>query len=142
MRDDPFDLDRFVAAQAGSYDAALAELRDGRKRSHWMWFVFPQMRGLGASPTAQFYGIGARAEARAYLAHALLGARLRACTQAVLATQGRTRHDIFGAPDDVKFASSMTLFAAVAGGDVFRDALDRFCAGRADERTLQLLDGS
>ena len=140
--DDPFDLGRFVAAQAGPYEAALAELRAGHKRSHWMWFVFPQMRGLGASPMAQRYGIATRAEACAFLAHPVLGERLRACTRAVLATRGLTRHDIFGAPDDAKFASSMTLFAAVAAGDdaiLFREALDRFCAGRADGRTLHLL---
>ena len=141
MGDDP--LDRFVTAQAGNYDAALDELRAGRKRSHWMWWIFPQMRGLGLSPTAQLYGIGSRAEAKAYLVHPLLGERLAACTGAVLATRGRTRHEIFGSLDDVKFASSMTLFAAVASGDAarpFRDALDRFCDGQPDARTLHLLD--
>ena len=140
---DSFALERFVAAQAPVFDTALAELQAGRKSSHWMWFVFPQLRGLGRSSMAEFYGIGSRDEARAYLAHPLLGPRLIRCTQAVLAVEGKPLHAIFGSPDDLKFRSSMTLFARVAGddGSVFRDALDRYCDGRMDERTLVLLDG-
>jgi uncharacterized protein (DUF1810 family) len=138
---DVFDLDRFVTAQAPVHAQALAELTAGLKRSHWMWFVFPQLRGLGHSAMAERYGIASLAEARAYLAHPLLGPRLVACTQAVLAVEGRSLHDIFGSPDDLKFASSMTLFevAAGEGGDPFREALDRSCAGRRDGRTLALL---
>jgi uncharacterized protein (DUF1810 family) len=138
---DPFDLHRFVEAQAPVFDAALAELRGGRKRSHWMWFVFPQLRGLGSSSTAAFYGIGSLAEAQAYLAHPLLGPRLDQCTDAVMAVAGKSLHDIFGAPDDVKFRSSMTLFARAAGDDdsVFSRAIDRYYGGRRDERTLALL---
>ena len=142
MPDEPaFRLERFVTAQAPVYTAALAELQAGRKRSHWMWFVFPQLRGLGHSALAYRYGIGSLDEARAYLAHPLLGPRLAECTLAVLATEGQSLHAIFGAPDDMKFRSSMTLFSLAAdGGDsVFRQALDRFCDGRADERTLALL---
>jgi uncharacterized protein (DUF1810 family) len=139
---DPFDLARFVAAQAPVFDAVLAELRAGRKRSHWMWFVFPQLRGLGHSATAQFYGIGSLAEARAYLAHPVLGPRLSRCTEALLAIEGRPLREILGAPDDLKFCSCMTLFARAEGGSasLFRQALDRYCAGRMDERTLALLD--
>ena len=107
-----------------------------------MWFVFPQLRGLGRSSTAEFYGIVSLAEARAYLAHALLGPRLMQCTEAVLAVEGRSLREIFGSPDDVKFCSSMTLFSRADGGNecVFRLALDRFCAGQMDERTLVLLE--
>jgi uncharacterized protein (DUF1810 family) len=139
---DPFNLERFVAAQAPIFPAALAELRAGRKRSHWMWFVFPQLRGLGRSSTAQFFGLGSLAEARAYLSHPVLGPRLTLCTEAVLAIQGQSLAAIFGSPDDLKFCSSLTLFSRADGGDtsVFRQALDRFCAGREDERTLALLE--
>jgi uncharacterized protein (DUF1810 family) len=141
--DDPFDLERFVSAQAPVFATALAELTAGAKRSHWMWFVFPQLRGLGISPTAQFYGLGSLEEARAYLAHPVLGERLKRCTRAVLAVRGRALAAIFGAPDDMKFRSSMTLFARAAGeeGALFREALDRLCEGRRDERTLALLAG-
>ena len=140
--DDPFDLQRFVTAQAPVFEAALAELRAGRKRSHWMWFVFPQLRGLGVSPTAQFYGLASLAGARAYLAHPLLGQRLKLCTQAVLAVEGRSLAAIFGSPDDMKFRSSMTVFARAAGdgATMFHQALDRYADGRMDERTLALLD--
>jgi uncharacterized protein (DUF1810 family) len=139
---DPFDLNRFVIAQAPVYNAALAELRTGRKRSHWMWFIFPQLRNLGLSPTATFYGIASLDEARAYLAHPVLGARLETCTRAVLENQHQSLHAIFGSPDDLKFCSSMTLFARAAGGDggCFNTALHRFCEGRMDDRTLALLD--
>ncbi|MBN9560176.1 MAG: DUF1810 domain-containing protein [Alphaproteobacteria bacterium] len=138
---DPFDLDRFVTAQAPVFDTALAELKVGRKQSHWMWFIFPQLRGLGFSPTAQFYGIGSLDEARANLAHPLLGPRLTLCTRTVLESAARSLHDIFGSPDDMKFRSSMTLFETAARSDeqVFASAIERWCAGERDSRTLQLL---
>jgi uncharacterized protein (DUF1810 family) len=137
--DDPFDLQRFVSAQAGVYDQALAELRRGRKQSHWMWFVFPQLKGLGISATAQHYGIASLAEAEAYLAHPVLGPRLRDCAAAALAVEGRSAHDIFGSPDDLKFRSSMTLFQAAAPDEpLFAQALERDFAG-PDPRTLDLL---
>ena len=138
---DPFDLERFVTAQEKVFETALAELQAGRKRSHWMWFIFPQLRGLGMSETARFYGIASRDEARAYLAHPVLGRRLAECTAAVLGVQGRSLHAILGSPDDMKFRSSMTLFdrASDAPDNVFRQALDRYSAGQADKRTLQLL---
>jgi len=137
----PFDLERFVKAQAPVFDTALAELKAGEKRSHWMWFVFPQLRGLGQSSMAKFYGIGSLAEARAYLAHPVLGRRLKLCTEAVLAVEGRSSHEIFGSPDDMKFGSSMTLFARASADEpsVFRHALDRYCEGRPDPRTEALL---
>jgi len=140
---DPLDLERFVAAQAPVFDRALAELQAGRKRSHWMWFIFPQLRGLGFSTTARFYGIASLAEARAYLAHPLLGPRLEICMRTVLAIQDRSLHEIFGTPDDMKFGSCMTLFSLAADGrdSLFHTALDRYCGGRQDERTLELLDG-
>jgi uncharacterized protein (DUF1810 family) len=140
--DDRFNLTRFVTAQATTFDIALDELTVGRKQSHWMWFIFPQLRGLGRSSTAQFYGITSIAEARAYLAHPLLGPRLDACTRAVLAVEGRSLSAIFGSPDDMKFRSSMTLFACAAGeGDsTFRNALARCCDGQPDQRTLALLE--
>jgi uncharacterized protein (DUF1810 family) len=135
-----FDLSRFVEAQAGVYADALAELRAGRKRSHWMWFVFPQLEGLGTSPMAQRYALAGPDEARAYLAHPVLGPRLRECTRAVLAAQGRTLHEIFGSPDDLKFRSSMTLFEIAAGtGSDFSTALERYCGGDRDGATLAKL---
>jgi len=137
---DAFELQRFVDAQARNYDDALAELRRGRQASHWMWYVFPQIAGLGASAMAQTYAIGSLAEARAYLAHPVLGSRLRACVAAVLATPHRTAHQIFGSPDDLKLRSSLTLFAEAAPEErLFRDALDRFFAGSPDPRTLEKL---
>lgn len=138
MRDDPFDLARFVAAQDPVFETARAELRAGRKRSHWMWFIFPQLRGLGRSAMAQHYGIASLDEARAYLGHPLLAERLDSVTEAVLGLHGRSAHDIFGSPDDMKFHSCMTLFHAAAGdGDpLFRQALDRYFDGRPDEETL------
>ncbi len=140
--DDEFDLGRFVTAQAPIFETALAELRAGRKRSHWMWFVFPQLRGLGHSSTARFYGIGSIEEARAYLAHPLLGPRLGLCTRIVLTSESSSLHAIFGSPDDMKFRSCMTLFSLATddSNDPFRHALDRWCAGRPDEQTLVLLD--
>jgi len=135
-----FDLDRFVKAQDPVIGNVLRELRAGRKETHWMWFVFPQLRGLGRSPIAQHYGIADLAEARAYLRHAVLGPRLKECVEAVLGVAGRTLHEIFGSPDDMKFRSSMTLFAAASdGGQPFRQALDRYCGGREDPATLSLL---
>jgi len=138
---DPHDLERFVDAQAPAYDAALGELRAGTKRTHWMWFIFPQVRGLGFSPLARRYGIASLDEARAYLAHPVLGPRLHACVDAVLTHPGRSLHAIFGSPDDLKFGSSMTLFALADGTveNVFVRALDQFCNGRRDERTLELI---
>lgn len=140
-QEDPYDLQRFVTAQTPVFATVIAELKAGRKRSHWMWFVFPQLRGLGHSPTARFYGIGSADEARAYLGHSILGPRLELCTETVLCVEGRSLHEIFGSPDDLKFRSSMTLFEAVAAerGGPFRRALDRLCERRRDERSLALL---
>ncbi len=144
---DPFDLARFVRAQDPVLATVLAELRAGVKRTHWMWFVFPQLRGLGASPMAVTYGIGSLAEAVAFLAHPVLGERLVLCTHAVLGHTDRTLRAIFGAPDDAKFRSSMSLFARAAEArdppreTVFETALGRLCAGSPDERTTVLLDG-
>ena len=134
--DDPFDLQRFVAAQAPVIDRVRAELRAGAKRSHWMWFVFPQVSGLGSSAMAVRYAVASRDEARAYLAHPVLGARLREGTQAVLDTEGRSAHQIFGSPDDMKFHSSMTLFDAVAPGEVFEAALAKYFDGARDKGTV------
>ena len=108
---DQFDLERFVTAQAAAFPAVLAELKAGRKRSHWMWFVFPQLRGLGHSAMATFYGIGSLHEARAYLSHPVLGPRLELCVRTLLEPENGSLHQIFGSPDDMKFQSSMTLFA-------------------------------
>ncbi|HEV7910028.1 MAG TPA: DUF1810 domain-containing protein, partial [Methylocella sp.] len=134
-------LDRFVQAQTSAFETALGELRAGCKRTHWMWFIFPQMRGLGRSPTAEFYGIQSLQEARAFLAHPLLGPRLACATQAVLALDGRSLAEIFGNPDDLKFRSSMTLFSEAAGGadNIYRQALARYCDGSGDAETLSLL---
>lgn len=138
--DDPFNLARFVEAQRGSYDRALLELTAGDKRSHWMWFIFPQLAGLGMSPMAQRYAISGLDEARAYLQHPVLGERLRACTAAVNAVTGRTAHQVFGFPDDMKFRSSMTLFGRAAPGNpAFQAALTRYYGGDEDLRTLALL---
>jgi uncharacterized protein (DUF1810 family) len=138
---DPFDLARFVAAQDGAYPDALAELRRGRKTSHWMWFVFPQLRGLGRSPTAQHYGIASLAEARAYLAHPLLGPRLNEASAAVLAAPG-SAEAVLGAVDALKLRSSMTLFAAAADDPVpFAAVLRRFFDGVPDAATEGLLRG-
>ena len=133
------DLERFVIAQASAYAEALAELRAGQKRTHWMWFVFPQLRGLGRSTTAQFYGIEGIGEARAYLAHHLLGPRLIECTQAVPVHEGRSAQEIFGSPDDLKFRSSMTLFNRAGGGTMFEDALKMFYGGVEDGATVEML---
>jgi uncharacterized protein (DUF1810 family) len=144
MTGDRFDLDRFVTAQAPIFDAALQELRAARKRTHWMWFVFPQLRGLGHSSTARLYGIGSLEEARAYHAHPLLGPRLILCTRTVLESTTRTLHEIFGSPDDMKFQSCMTLFEAAVPEteSVFGQALDCWCAGERDPNTLRLISTS
>ncbi|MCU1350208.1 MAG: amino calpastatin [Acidobacteria bacterium] len=137
---DPFDLQRFVDAQRSIYADVVAELRRGEKRSHWMWFIFPQLAGLGHSSMAQTYAIGSIAEARVYLDHPILGARLRECTRLVCAVDNRTIHQIFGSPDDLKFRSSMTLFARAAPEEaVFEEALAKYFAGEPDPRTLQRL---
>ncbi len=137
---DPFDLQRFVDAQARVYDTVLGELRDGRKRSHWMWFVFPQLRGLGSSPTAVRFAISSIDEARAYLAHGLLGPRLRECTGLVATIDGRTAEEIFGWPDDMKLRSSMTLFARAADDNAaFVAVLEKFYGGEEDSATLARL---
>lgn len=137
---DPYNLQRFVDAQSHHYDDVLAELRAGTKCTHWMWFIFPQIAGLGSSPTAVRYAISSREEAEAYLQHSILGARLRKCTQLVSAVEGRTIEEIFGYPDDLKFHSSMTLFASVtAERQVFMQALDKYFDGKMDQLTLQRL---
>jgi uncharacterized protein (DUF1810 family) len=135
----PFALDRFVSAQASVYSQALAEIRRGQKRTHWIWFIFPQIAGLGHSSTSMHYAIESLEEARAYLKHPLLGPRLIECAEAVLAVEGRTASEIFPYPDDLKLRSSMTLFAAVAGPEsVFVRVLEKYFQGKHDERTLQL----
>ena len=136
---DPFDLERFVGAQSPVYERVLAELRRGRKQSHWMWFIFPQLAGLGHSAMAQRFAIDSTVEARAYLAHGLLGPRLRECTALVNAVEGRTISEILGSPDDLKFCSSMTLFAAVSGETEFSSAIAKYYGGTRDRRTLDLL---
>ena len=138
-----FDLQRFVDAQASVYEAALAELRAGLKQTHWMWFIFPQHRALGKSPRAIRFGLESLDEARAYLAHPILGARLRECTDAMLeAGPGLTAHDILGSPDDLKFQSCMTTFTLADPTDHrFTRALERFYDGRLDEQSVALLTG-
>lgn len=141
MSEDPFRLRRFVDAQDGAYRTALAELQRGRKTSHWIWFVFPQIAGLGSSATSQFYAIRSIEEARAYLAHPVLGPRLKACVAAVMGHARRSAREIFGSPDDLKFRSCLTLFAAAAPDEpLFRHALEAFFGGVADAATLQRLD--
>ena len=148
MSQGPDDLTRFVEAQARCYARVLAELAAGGKTSHWMWFIFPQLRGLGRSATAQRFGLTGLEEARTYLAHPLLGSRLRECTRLVLAIEGRTAHEIFGSPDDLKLRSCLTLFAQAAGPSpapetrVFGEALAKYYRGEPDARTLELLISS
>lgn len=137
--DDPFDLARFVHAQEGQHDRALAEIRRGRKTSHWMWYVFPQLAGLGQSPMSRRYAITGLAEADAYLRHPVLGPRLVACAEAVLGVESLSAHDIFGDPDDRKLHSCATLFAQVATGDVFDRLIERFFEARYDDATMRLL---
>ena len=140
---DPHDLARFVEAQATTYDRALTEIRQGRKQSHWMWFIFPQIAGLGRSPTAQRYAIQSLQEAIAYLAHPVLGPRLLECTEAVLAIEHRSAFEIFGQADDVKLRSSATLFALVSQPpSVFDRLLDKYFGGERDDRTIRLVVGT
>jgi uncharacterized protein (DUF1810 family) len=137
---DPFDLDRFLKAQEGDYATALAELKTGRKRGHWIWFVFPQLAGLGRSPTAQHYAIRSLREAQAYLAHPILGARLHECLGALQALAPTSAEAVFGELDAMKLRSSLTLFAEADAGDAFVEgALQRWFDGRKDEATLRLL---
>jgi uncharacterized protein (DUF1810 family) len=139
-QDDPFDLARFTSGQAPVYDRALAEIRNGDKRSHWMWFIFPQIDGLGFSSTAKHYAIKSPQEARQYLAHPVLGSRLLECARTVLAVEGRSASEIFGSPDDLKLKSCMTLFESVAGqGSVFSQVLDKYYQGQRDTRTQVIL---
>ncbi|MDP3761340.1 MAG: DUF1810 domain-containing protein [Ramlibacter sp.] len=138
--EDRFGLSRFVQAQAAVYPQVVAELRAGRKRSHWMWFVFPQIEGLGHSAMAQRYAVGSLDEARAHLEHPVLGARLRECSALVLAVPAKTAHEIFGSPDDLKFHSSMTLFHRAAPAEpVFGECLRKYFAGQEDTSTLARL---
>lgn len=139
---DTFDLKRFTAAQERIYAAALAELKGGQKQSHWMWFIFPQVEGLGHSSTARHYSIKSLEEARAYLAHPVLGQRLRECAEVVMAVQGRSASAIFGYPDDMKLKSSMTLFAAVDEDpkSPFVRVLEKYYRGERDTRTLDILE--
>ncbi len=136
----PFDLNRFTSAQEGSYVTVLAELKNGQKRSHWMWYIFPQIDGLGHSPTARFYAIRSCDEARAYLRHPVLGTRLVECAETLLSLTGRSAAQIFGFPDDMKLRSCMTLFAAVAEPpSLFDRVLDRYYDGVRDAATLRIL---
>ena len=136
---DPFDLQRFVDAQAPLYPRVLAELRQGQKQSHWIWFIFPQLAGLGHSPMARRFAIASREEAVAYLEHEILGPRLRECTALVNAVEGRTIREILGSPDDFKFRSSMTLFGAVSSDPEFAEAIQKFYSGTPDRKTLDLI---
>ena len=137
---DPFDLQRFVVAQASVYPHVVRELSDGRKRSHWMWFIFPQLAGLGFSAMAQRFAMSSRAEAKAYLAHEVLGPRLFECTKLVLAVKNKTINDILGSPDDLKFRSSMTLFGAVCDDPIFAKAISAYYGGEPDQATLDRLE--
>ncbi|MBB3462448.1 DUF1810 domain-containing protein [Rhizobium sp. BK377] len=135
-----YDLHRFIEAQNGIYEQALAELKAGRKRSHWMWFIFPQIAGLGTSSMAEKYAIRSVEEATAYLSDPILGSRLLRCVEAILSVSDRSAHDIMGSPDDLKLRSSMTLFAAVSDhGSPFHKAIDHFYDGKFDERTISIL---
>jgi uncharacterized protein (DUF1810 family) len=134
---DLYNLKRFLEAQAPVYARVCEELRAGEKRSHWMWFIFPQIRGLGRSPMAERFAIGSLEEARAYLKHAVLGGRLRECTELVNRVEGRTASEIFGLPDDLKFHSSMTLFAKAGDEPEFRRVIDKYFAGKMDSGTVE-----
>jgi len=137
---DPFDLDRFVQAQERTYATVLAELRAGRKKSHWIWFIFPQIDGLGHSSTSRFYAIKSRDEARAYLEHPVLGARLRECTEIVVGLDDVSVDSVFGFPDTLKFRSCMTLFRRISSGDnCFARALEKYFGGEEDPYTIRLL---
>ncbi len=137
---DPYDLQRFIKAQERSYKNAISEIQSGHKVSHWMWYIFPQFAGLGFSNTSVFYAIKSLAEARAYLAHPVLGVRLKECLQVLLALEGYTARDIFGSPDDLKLCSCATLFAQVSSaGSLFEQVLFKYFAGEPDPKTLELL---
>ena len=137
---DPYELQRFVDAQHAVFQAVCGELRQGRKRGHWMWFIFPQIRGLGSSYMADRYAISSLDEAKAYMGHQVLGARLRECTRLVTLVEGHSIREIFGRPDDLKFRSSMTLFAhATSENEIFHDALRKYCGGTFDPLTLERL---
>jgi uncharacterized protein (DUF1810 family) len=138
---DPYDLARFVRAQEYNYQEALSEIRNGRKRSHWMWYVFPQFHGLGSSPTTRRFAIKSIEEAEAYLRHPLLGPRLLECCEAAVSVEGSSALDVFGSPDDMKLRSCATLFSRVSpGGSVFERLLDRYFGGERDDKTLRLIE--
>jgi len=137
---DPYGLSRFIEPQDADYEQALAEIRSGRKRSHWMWYVFPQFTGLGSSPTSMHYAIKSRDEAEAYLSHPIIGRRLVECAETVLQIRERSAFEVFGSPDDMKLRSSATLFASVsAEGSVFHRLIDQYFDGRRDDRTIELM---
>jgi len=138
--EDPYQLSRFVRAQADDFERALAEIRSGKKRTHWMWYIFPQFDGLAFSSTSKHYAIKSIEEAKAYLSHPVLGPRLVECAEAALGVEGRSARDIFGSPDDLKLRSSATLFACVSPpGSVFERLLEKYYRGERDEKTLRLL---
>ncbi len=140
MSHDPYNLTRFVQAQGRDYEQALAEIRAGQKRSHWMWYIFPQFKGLGSSPTSMHYAINSAGEAAAYLAHPLLGPRLLECAESALHIADRSALAIFGSPDDMKLRSSATLFASVSPeGSVFHRIIEKYFEGERDVRTIELL---
>ncbi|WP_333698065.1 DUF1810 domain-containing protein [Bacteroides congonensis] len=135
-----YNLQRFLDAQQGDYERALTEVRNGRKYSHWIWYIFPQLKGLGMSYNSQYYGISGKEEAEAYLAHPILGERLREITSAFLQLKGKTAQDVFGALDAMKILSCMTLFNEVAPDDLFQQVIDRYYQGKTDEMTKRMLD--
>ena len=140
FNDDPFGLKRFISAQEGVYERVLSELKSGRKRTHWMWYIFPQIDGLGSSPTAKRYATKSTEEARAYLGHPVLGARLFECTETVLAIKECSADEIFGYPDNMKLKSCMTLFATVSDpGSVFKHVIDKYFDGQLDDNTIRIL---
>ncbi len=132
-------LSRFIHAQGENYNRALEEIKAGRKRSHWMWFIFPQLKGLGRSAMSEYYGIDGESEAKEYLAHSELGMRLREITEALLELETNYAHGIFGSPDDMKLRSCMTLFDTIEPNSIFRQVIDKFFQGRQDTRTLLIL---
>lgn len=137
---DPYDLNRFMQAQQNDYERALFEVKSGQKRSHWMWYIFPQFDGLGFSPTSKRYSIKSLAEAKAYLNHPILGSRLLECAKAVLSVEGKSAYEIFGSPDDMKLRSCATLFAHVSpAGSVFEQVIDKFFQGERDPKTIHLI---
>lgn len=140
---DPYDLNRFVQAHEDDYERALSEIKSGRKRSHWMWYIFPQFDGLGFSTMSKRYSIKSVAEAKAYLSHPILGPRLTECVEAVLSVEGRSAYEIFGSPDDMKLRSCATLFASVSPkSSIFDQLLEKFFQGKRDDKTLRLLNVS